>query len=119
MPETKTIGEQLEHLPFDELIDVREKLDTLILSKLAHEKRALKTKLARIEKYELAGSGNDHAHPRRAEQPRRSIRKSKVRPKYRDPETGVTWSGRGHAPRWLVAAMNPGKRREDFRISDV
>jgi DNA-binding protein H-NS len=26
---------------------------------------------------------------------------------YRDPKTGLTWSGRGHAPDWLVAAKNP------------
>lgn len=29
--------------------------------------------------------------------------------KYRNPETGETWSGRGRAPRWLE-----GKNREDF-----
>ena len=27
--------------------------------------------------------------------------KSPVQPKYRDPKTGLTWSGRGRAPRWL------------------
>lgn len=31
-------------------------------------------------------------------------------PKYRDPKTGATWSGRGRAPAWL------GKRREKFLI---
>jgi DNA-binding protein H-NS len=31
-------------------------------------------------------------------------------PKYRDPKTGATWSGRGRAPAWL------GKRRERFLI---
>jgi DNA-binding protein H-NS len=26
-----------------------------------------------------------------------------VEPKYRDPESGVTWSGRGKPPRWIAA----------------
>ena len=34
-----------------------------------------------------------------------------VAAKYRNPETGETWSGRGRAPRWLE-----GKSREDFAI---
>ena len=31
--------------------------------------------------------------------------------KYRNPETGETWTGRGRAPRWL-----DGKNREDFAV---
>lgn len=31
--------------------------------------------------------------------------------KYRDPETGKTWSGKGRVPLWL-----DGKNREDFLI---
>jgi DNA-binding protein H-NS len=38
--------------------------------------------------------------------------RSAVAPKYRDPATGKTWSGRGLAPKWLE-----GKNREDFLIS--
>ncbi|MBK3780098.1 H-NS histone family protein [Paraburkholderia aspalathi] len=29
-----------------------------------------------------------------------------VPPKYRDPKTGATWSGRGLAPKWIAAAKN-------------
>lgn len=29
-----------------------------------------------------------------------------VEPKYRDPKTGATWSGRGRAPRWIGANRN-------------
>lgn len=43
-------------------------------------------------------------------------RTRKVPPKYRNPETGETWSGRGNAPRWLVAAVEQGKTQESFRI---
>lgn len=34
-----------------------------------------------------------------------------VVPKYRDPVSGKTWSGRGHAPAWIV-----GKDRDAFLI---
>jgi DNA-binding protein H-NS len=35
----------------------------------------------------------------------------KVAPKYRDPATGQTWTGRGKAPRWI-----DGKDRSQFLI---
>ncbi len=34
-----------------------------------------------------------------------------VAAKYRDPESGATWSGRGKPPRWIA-----GKNREQFAI---
>src|SRR5579862_8295776 len=42
--------------------------------------------------------------------------RSKVPAKFRDPETGVTWSGRGLKPKWLAAAISNGKTLEDFAI---
>src|SRR5262249_6233637 len=39
----------------------------------------------------------------------------KVPPKYRSP-LGETWAGRGAKPRWLVAAIQRGKRLDDFLI---
>lgn len=29
-----------------------------------------------------------------------------IAPKYRDPKTGATWSGRGKAPQWIAKAKN-------------
>lgn len=37
---------------------------------------------------------------------------SKVAPKYRDPATGQTWTGRGKAPKWIE-----GKDRNQFAIA--
>ncbi|WP_321912008.1 H-NS histone family protein [Burkholderia cepacia] len=37
--------------------------------------------------------------------------KAVVRPKYRDPKTGATWSGRGRTPAWLQ-----GEKLEHFLI---
>lgn len=39
-----------------------------------------------------------------------------VAPKYRHPESGDTWTGRGKPPRWLVAAEASGATRDSFLI---
>ena len=40
-----------------------------------------------------------------------------VRQKYRHPEDPkITWSGRGHKPKWVVAALNEGKTLDDLKI---
>ncbi|MFM2119955.1 MAG: hypothetical protein RL722_1423 [Pseudomonadota bacterium] len=40
----------------------------------------------------------------------------KVAPKYRDPATGETWSGRGLKPKWLKAALEAGRSLGDFAL---
>lgn len=40
----------------------------------------------------------------------------KVAPKYRDPDSGATWTGRGRAPAWVVKAEQEGKSRDNFLI---
>lgn len=42
--------------------------------------------------------------------------KAKVAAKYRDPESGDAWSGRGLQPRWLKAALKDGKKLADFTV---
>lgn len=41
-----------------------------------------------------------------------------VAPKYRHPQTGETWSGRGKAPRWLAAEEASGATRDSFLIKE-
>lgn len=36
--------------------------------------------------------------------------------KYRHPETGATWTGRGKKPRWLSELIEAGKGLEDFAV---
>jgi DNA-binding protein H-NS len=43
---------------------------------------------------------------------RSSTAGNKVAPKYRDPATGNTWTGRGKAPKWI-----DGKDRAKFLIA--
>lgn len=42
---------------------------------------------------------------------RSTVAGTKVAPKYRDPATGQTWTGRGKAPKWI-----DGKDRNQFLI---
>jgi len=37
-------------------------------------------------------------------------------PKYRDPATGNTWTGRGKPPRWIAEAEQTGTSRDQFLI---
>lgn len=41
---------------------------------------------------------------------------SKVAAKYRNGTTGETWSGRGLQPKWLKAALQNGRKIEDFAV---
>jgi DNA-binding protein H-NS len=40
----------------------------------------------------------------------------KVAAKYRDPDSGQTWTGRGLKPKWLQAALAGGKSLSDFAL---
>jgi DNA-binding protein H-NS len=43
--------------------------------------------------------------------------KRTVPAKYRHPETGQTWTGRGKTPRWIVHAEGQGQKRNDFLVN--
>ncbi|MDB5985421.1 MAG: histone [Nevskia sp.] len=42
--------------------------------------------------------------------------RKQVAAKYRDPQSGKTWSGRGRSPLWVLEAENAGHSREKFLI---
>ena len=45
-----------------------------------------------------------------------SDKRGTVAPKYRDPSSGTTWTGRGRKPKWVEAALASGKKLEDLAI---
>ena len=49
----------------------------------------------------------------------RAGNRSKVAAKYRHPETGATWTGRGLPPKWLADKIAAGKSNEQFLIQHV
>ena len=44
------------------------------------------------------------------------VPKTPAAAKYRDPDSGMTWTGAGKRPRWLVAALAAGTKLESFAI---
>src|SRR5262245_21185889 len=97
---------KLEKLSTTELLDVREYIDALLKDRVADERREIETTLARI----------GEAGGRRAGRPRSTLKGTTVLPKYRDPNTGETWAGRGARPRWLQAHLKQGRKLDDFAI---
>lgn len=45
-----------------------------------------------------------------------STKRSKLPPKYRNPATGETWTGRGRQPKWVEQALASGKKLEDLAV---
>lgn len=39
-----------------------------------------------------------------------------VAPKYQDPDSGKTWTGRGKSPAWLSAQLSSGRDKQEFLI---
>jgi DNA-binding protein H-NS len=49
--------------------------------------------------------------------PAKADKRMKVVPKYRDPASGATWSGRGVMPQWMAAQVNAGASKDQFLIA--
>ena len=56
------------------------------------------------------------AKPTKVAKKTSSDKRAAVAPKYRDDETGQTWTGRGKAPTWLASKMAAGASKESFKI---
>lgn len=36
--------------------------------------------------------------------------------KFKDPETGATWTGRGKTPKWMQTILSKGGNKDDFAV---
>jgi DNA-binding protein H-NS len=111
---------------FKELLAQREKLDSQINAMMQREKSdgVAKAK-AIIEQFGLSVSDlfgrkgatkGKRGRPAKngtkvASKKRVGKKRGKVAPKYKNPVTGETWTGRGKAPKWIA-----GKDRSKFAI---
>ncbi|HXT08587.1 MAG TPA: H-NS histone family protein [Roseiarcus sp.] len=104
----------LDKMTVDELWSIHEEISAVLSERIVTQKRELEKRLA------ILRPGSDTAEPpleSRVAKPRKSRRKyPKVFPRYRNPGTAETWSGRGRRPRWLVAAEALGHTIDEFRI---
>jgi DNA-binding protein H-NS len=102
------------------------------VAELLEQKAALEKQIAEVQREERAGaiaqirslmqqynlSPADFAGRGSAAGPKAAGSRAggSVAAKYRDPDSGKTWSGRGLKPRWLRDAMANGKSPSDFAI---
>lgn len=87
------------------IADIRAKMDEFGLTTADLQKGAGKS-TAKTGR----GKGAGKAAPRAA----RSA--SAPQPKYKDPVSGSTWSGRGRKPGWIIAALEQNKSLDEFLI---
>ena len=94
--------------PFEGLLRRRGQVEREITKRIREERSSIERKLAEMERY---------GELRRPSKLRRRLGKQgKARIKYRGPEPGETWSGRGHTPCWLVAYIEQGKKKEQYLV---
>lgn len=108
---------ELESMSLDDLWSLHEEISGILSDRIKAEKHELEKRLAALGGGSAVLADTGATNLPSAEKPRRKY--PRVLPKYRNPQTSETWSGRGKRPRWLVAAMKSGKRIEDFRIGEA
>jgi DNA-binding protein H-NS len=104
---------ELESMSLDELWSLHERVSAILSTRIKAEKYELEKRLALLNRgVDAVGETSDPINGK----PRRKY--PRVLPKYRNPQTSETWSGRGKRPRWLVAAMKSGHKIEEFQIGE-
>lgn len=108
---------------YKELLAQREKLDSQIQSLMQREKSEGIVKAKKIiDEFGLtasdlfgrkAAAAGKRGRPAKKAATKKRVgkKRGKVAPKYKNPSTGETWTGRGKAPRWIVE-----KDRNNFLI---
>lgn len=90
---------------YKDLLQQREQLEQQIQqARKAELSEAVAKVRALVTEYDLT---QDDVFPAAKQKANRQT----VAPKYRDPATGATWTGRGKAPKWI-----DGKDRTQFEI---
>jgi DNA-binding protein H-NS len=106
----------LEGMTFDDLWSLHEQISQILSVRITSEKRELERRLAVLNRGMDAIEGKDKDAAPSGANGKARRKYPRVLPKYRNPQTSETWSGRGKQPRWLVAAIKTGRKMEDFEI---
>jgi DNA-binding protein H-NS len=107
---------QIDQMPIDQLIELKGRIEKMIEARIKREREVLLRKLDAIRVYESMTAKSVKRVPHANGGNGKKKRRARPGPKYRDPETGATWTGRGMQPRWMRAAIREGKRPDDFLI---
>jgi DNA-binding protein H-NS len=105
--------ENLTTMTFDELLALKERVDTTLARLVDKRRDEITAQLARLNSL-----GEQSRAGRLSKVNGQPAKGRIVEPKYRNPSNPAeTWAGRGLRPRWLVAAMkSTGKKLEHFAI---
>jgi DNA-binding protein H-NS len=107
---------EFESMLLDDLWSLHAKISSILSARIRAEKHELEKRLTVLNRGMDVISQPTAPRSISGKQRRKYPR---VLPKYRNPQTSETWSGRGKRPRWLVAAVKSGHKIEEFRIEDV
>ena len=107
-----------EAMSFDDLWSLHEQISQILSARITSEKRELERRLAVLNRGRDVIEGKDTGQSYNSNGKARR-KYPRVVPKYRNPQTSETWSGRGKQPRWLAAAIKTGRKIEDFRIDEA
>lgn len=111
-------------MPLEDFTAEKEKIEKEI-QKLQREMRSIKSRQRRpimntivrtMIEYEITPEEIERLYKRQMERAQSGGR-SKLPPRYQNPETGATWSGRGRPPQWIVEAESQGLSRDEFLIT--
>jgi DNA-binding protein H-NS len=94
----------LKSMSIEKLMNLKSDVEEMLAQKVSEQRHSLQQELSKLGGY--TGAKKARGGPR-----------GSVAPKYRHPETGETWAGRGLKPRWLTAAMKSGKSLESFAVT--
>jgi DNA-binding protein H-NS len=107
------IMKQLNSMSVDELLALKAKVEAAISIRVGQERKRLTATLKRLDSIASGSPTKAAAAKTNGHGKRRTLAA-----KYRNPANSKeTWAGRGHRPRWLVAALKGGKKKlSDFEV---
>ena len=102
---------KVKSMAFDELLVVKGKIEVEIELRSAKERSRLIEEIGKLRGVAAVRSATTlGARPH-------ALKGKKLPARYRNPKNRKeTWAGRGHRPRWLVAALKGGKKLEAFAV---
>lgn len=109
----------LSDMSIDEMLDLRESIDSRLADLAKEELAAMERRAAVLSKFTKASKGKKRGPKPAAKTPAQRTSKLKgvkAPAKFRDPETGNSWSGRGLTPVWLRNYEASGGKREDLAV---
>jgi len=115
----------LEEMSLDEMLDLKDEIDLRVEKLASEERQELQSRISRLQGViETKPTGRVAVSPRQV--PKKAATKptgkrgpkkgQKVAAKYRDPDTGNSWTGRGLTPIWLREHEAAGRHRDEFEV---